>query len=297
VATNAVDRETRVFLGNSSVRLHVGPTYTDQLGIAHNNATAEPFVSPIGRADSAASMFGFTGDPLLFVVAQFNTQAVGNDTIRLKGYNYSPGGGLVATSPGSVVWDATYSFAGTGMLDRLGIYMEGPGFPEVDEIRLGTTWKDVTSLGDAAISVTGNSQAVADGSATPTTANLTDWGAVAMGAPQVDHVFTLTNTSDAADLILSSIVVPDGFSLVEGLPAFLAPGASDTFTIGFTPLAGGTYAGNVVITSNASGSSGVFTYAVQATLTPEPSSVALWVSLGLVGGIFVWRSRRSIRAH
>ena len=146
--TSAVDREARVFLGNASQRIHIGPNYSDRVGVAIANATAEPFTVPAGpnRADSAATFLGQTGDPLLFIVAEFVTQSVGNDTINVKAYSFTPGTGFVHTDPSHVVWDATLSFNGTGTLDQLGLYMEGLNFPEIDEIRLGQTWFDVTGV-------------------------------------------------------------------------------------------------------------------------------------------------------
>lgn len=145
--TASVDRQANVFLGNASQRLHVGPSYFDRLSIANVNATAEPFTAAgANRADSAANFFGFNGTSLLFVVAEFNTQSVGNDTINLKGYTFTPGTGIVEADPSLVTWDASLSFNGTGTLNQLGMYFEGPGFSEIDEIRLGTSWLDVTGL-------------------------------------------------------------------------------------------------------------------------------------------------------
>ena len=152
-ADNTASREATVFLGSTTQRLHVGLNYgftgqTDSVAITRNNASNEPFTTATQRTMGTTDFFGQTGSASLFIVAEFLTQAVGNDTINLKAYSFTPGTGTVDLSPSAVSWNVTQSFDGSGTLDRLGMYLEAASGqnPEIDEIRLGQTWLDVTSV-------------------------------------------------------------------------------------------------------------------------------------------------------
>jgi hypothetical protein len=79
------------------------------------------------------------------------------------------------------------------------------------------------------VAVTANGQNIADGDATPSASDWTDFG---MSVAPVERTFTVSNPGTDV-LILSGLQVPSGFSVVEGLAATLVPGASDTFTVRF----------------------------------------------------------------
>src|SRR5205085_12034611 len=98
------------------------------------------------------------------------------------------------------------------------------------------------------VSVTGNSVEIASGDATPSTADQTNFGTASVGTP-VDRIFTVHNAGSAI-LATASLSVPTGFSIVEGLSASIAAGASDTFTVHFGAAAEGTSSGNVTFTTN-----------------------------------------------
>ncbi len=95
--------------------------------------------------------------------------------------------------------------------------------------------------------------------------------AVVGGANLTTYIFTISNPS----ITIDPVSVPDltvtgsGFSLtsVPGLPASIAPGASLTFKVVFTPLTAGTYTGVLTIGSRQ------FSLAATGTLSavPEPS--------------------------
>src|SRR5204863_2535833 len=75
------------------------------------------------------------------------------------------------------------------------------------------------------------------GDSTPLTGDGTDFGTVTFGGATTTATFTMSNPGDAR-LNLSNLPIfkPDGtattvFTVIDGLPATLAPGASDTFTI------------------------------------------------------------------
>ena len=106
---------------------------------------------------STANFLGLTGNDAAFIVAEFLTQAVGNDTVSLKAYRFTPGTGAIDLNPDDVIWDVTKFFDGNGTLDQLGIFMEArsPQNPEIDEIRLGQTWLDVTSIPEPSTALLG----------------------------------------------------------------------------------------------------------------------------------------------
>ena len=143
-----------------------------------------------------------------------------------------------------------------------------PSTPNPPDLTLGS-WVDVSgvgcgplaqltgdvqsSVGGGApeIDVTGNGNAIADGDATPTPIDGTDFGSVALavGAPQT---FVINNTGTAV-LNISSIVVSGaqaGDFVVSGAPASVAAGASANFTLTFTPSALGVRNATVTINND-----------------------------------------------
>jgi hypothetical protein len=80
------------------------------------------------------------------------------------------------------------------------------------------------------VTVLGNGISIAQGDATPSAADGTDFGLVAQGGTPISRTFTVHNGGTAA-LTLGAVTVPTGFTLAEGLATSLAAGASDTFTV------------------------------------------------------------------
>jgi hypothetical protein len=127
----------------------------------------------------------------------------------------------------------------------------------VDDAAVGTTPDDTAALSIAItgveeqpeIEVRGNGIVIADGDSTPSPEDDTDFGSVIQEDAGLPHTFTVRNDGQAT-LILGPVVVPEGFTVTEGLSATLAAGAWDTFTIQLDTAAVGTWSGEVSFETN-----------------------------------------------
>ena len=99
------------------------------------------------------------------------------------------------------------------------------------------------------IAVSGGGTNIADGDTTPSSTDLTDFGITLQGAPAAQHTFTVTNTGSGT-LTTSGLTLPAGFSLVEGLSASIAAGASDTFTVQLDTAGAGFHSGQISFGDN-----------------------------------------------
>ncbi len=101
------------------------------------------------------------------------------------------------------------------------------------------------------------------------------FGAVTKGQAAPTKTFTVKNDGQA-NLTLGAVVVPGGYSVVEGLTRTLAPGASDTFTIRLDTSVAGAKNGQVSFTNN-DANENPFNFAVSgavnnpATQPPPPA--------------------------
>jgi len=113
-----------------------------------------------------------------------------------------------------------------------------------------------------AIEVSGLGVVIPRDDATPSAADDTDFGDVDVGAGGVAHTFTIRNTgtgnlllNHASPVLVGSSAWGDGrgaadFSVVEALPELIAPGASASFDIVFTPRQLGSQQTIVTLQSN-----------------------------------------------
>jgi len=99
------------------------------------------------------------------------------------------------------------------------------------------------------ITVLGYSMSIANEDTTPDYADNTQFTDIPQGMTPYNCVYTVRNDG-TAPLTLGTIRVPTGFTLAEGLPASLAPGASDTFTIRLETAVVGAKIGDVSIENN-----------------------------------------------
>jgi hypothetical protein len=104
----------------------------------------------------------------------------------------------------------------------------------------------------------GNSIAIANGDASPATADGTDFG-LTPSLTTVTKTYTIRNTG-TAQLTISAISVPSGFTQLTALPINIAAAATATFQVRFDALTPIAYSGNVSITHNAAGSP--YTFAI-----------------------------------
>jgi hypothetical protein len=127
--------------------------------------------------------------------------------------------------------------------------------------------------GAAEITVLGNEVSIADGDATPSATDGTDFGSVAQGSPAVSRTFTVRNDGTAA-LTLGTPTLPTGFTLTEGLSSSLTPGASDTFTVRLDTVTAGTKAGDISFATN-DNDENPFNFRITGTVNAAATNLAL----------------------
>ncbi|MCL5282753.1 MAG: choice-of-anchor D domain-containing protein, partial [Planctomycetes bacterium] len=129
--------------------------------------------------------------------------------------------------------------------------------------------------GAAEITVLGNGESITDGALWPSTITGTIFNPVVQGGTPSTRTYTVRN--DGTDpLTLGSIVVPTGFTLAEGLPASLAPGASDTFTVQLETAVVGDKSGQVSFANN-DADENPFNFPISGTVqAPAPEVTILW---------------------
>jgi hypothetical protein len=121
------------------------------------------------------------------------------------------------------------------------------------------------------IDVQGNSQSIANGSATPSAADHTDFGATAVSGGTVVHTFTISNGSSLDALTLTgsppvTLTAGAHFS-VSAQPSSLIPANSTTsFDITFDPSATGSFTDTVTIPNN-DGDENPYTFVISGTGT------------------------------
>jgi len=102
---------------------------------------------------------------------------------------------------------------------------------------------------EAEVTVLGNGVAVSDGDTTPSTDDHTNVGSVVLGAAPISRTFTVRNDG-ALPLVLGPVLVPEGFTLIEGLSSNLLPGDSDTFTVRLETTVAGIKHGDLSFSTN-----------------------------------------------
>ncbi len=102
------------------------------------------------------------------------------------------------------------------------------------------------------IDVSFGGQALVDGDATPSAGEGTQFVATKQGQDGPTATFKITNDGDA-DLTVGSINMPTGFMLIGGYESVLGTGESTTFTVRLNTEEMGTFAGDVMILTNATG--------------------------------------------
>lgn len=118
-----------------------------------------------------------------------------------------------------------------------------------------------TKLGAATIVVSGNSVAIADGDATPSLTDHTDFGTQAASSGSVTRTFTVTNSGLGSLLLSGSPAVvlaganADQFSVVQPINKVVKPGAAVTFTVTFDPSTAGAKTATLSLANNDAGAS------------------------------------------
>jgi len=118
------------------------------------------------------------------------------------------------------------------------------------------------------IQLQGNGQTIADGDATPTAADHTDFGVADVGGGQVTRTFTIQNTGTAVLTLTGTPPVrivgahAADFAVTAQPPASISAGGSTTFAVTFDPSASGVRTATVKIENNDADES-VYDFAIQ----------------------------------
>ena len=125
--------------------------------------------------------------------------------------------------------------------------------------------KMVETVAAPEINITGNGASIPDGSATPSTANHTDFG-----PGGTSRTFTIENTGTAV-LSISGITLTGanaGDFSISGAPTSLAANSTATFTVNFASAVGGQRTATVNIASN-DADEAVYDFAIAANICPD----------------------------
>jgi hypothetical protein len=97
--------------------------------------------------------------------------------------------------------------------------------------------------------VTGNGLTIGDGDLNPREADGTDFGDVTLGGAAASATFLIENTGPGT-LVVGSVTVPDGYTLLTFPATFVPPGETTEFTIRLDNLTAGIKFGQVSFSNN-----------------------------------------------
>jgi len=175
-------------------------------------------------------------------------------------------------------WSEVYSTAtGEGGVDEITLGAPGSGrYVRLLGTQRATAygyslWEFEVYGGEAPeVSVLGNEVSIADGDASPSVIDGTDFGSVVQDGAAISRTFTVRNEGTVA-LMLGAVTVPAGFTLTEALSSSLAAGAADTFTVQLETAAVGTRAGEISFSTDDSDEN-PFHFTITGTIQNEDAS-------------------------
>jgi ELWxxDGT repeat protein len=202
-----------------------------------------------------------------------------------------PGSGIVSTSFHGVVVGDTLYFSGTDAYVAPKLWSTDGTIAQPLATLTNYTYESVV-LGDRlyylnlsdlyaaqaapaspALAVFGaTASPIFDGDVTPALGDGTDFGTAVPGSTGVVRRFAVYNTG-SADLTLSNLIVPAGFTIVEELMTVLAPGTGDYFSIRMDAAGSGVKAGEVGFTTNVAASID-FNFRIQGLHNTAPNLIA-----------------------
>jgi hypothetical protein len=124
------------------------------------------------------------------------------------------------------------------------------------------------------IKVEGNGSEIADGDASPSSGDHTDFGSAEVGGSTVQKTYTISNTGDA-DLTISGNITSSSGLFTVGQPSSttIAASGSETFTVTFDPTTAVTSTSTITI-NNDDSDEDPYTFSVQGTGTIATRSSA-----------------------
>ena len=124
------------------------------------------------------------------------------------------------------------------------------------------------------IKVEGNGSEIADGDASPSSGDHTDFGSAEVGGSTVQKTYTISNTGDA-DLTISGNITSSSGLFTVGQPSSttIAASGSETFTVTFDPTTAVTSTSTITINNN-DNDEDPYTFSVQGTGTIATRSSA-----------------------
>lgn len=200
--------------------------------------------------------FGGSAPTVTFTVA--NT---GNQVLTLGQPNVPNGFTLVEGLSGTIGAGASDTFTVRMSTSSLGTKSGTISFAtnDADESTFNFNISG-TVTGAGEITVEYNGSNITDGSN-----SAIDFGSLLKNATGNELTFTVRNTGSAT-LSLTSLSVPTGYTVTNGLISSLAAGASDNFTVRLNTNSMGTFSGDIRIGSSDSNES-IFNFAVTGSVT------------------------------
>ena len=248
-----------------------------------NSSSTASGLTVSGSAVSGSGIIERTTDVDVFRVVTGGGVVTLNVDVFHRGPNldaaatlFNASGVQVATSSPADALDASISTS----------LAAGTYFLHVSGVGAGTTatgYSDYASLGQYTITgtivpipeitVTGNGVTILDGDLVPASADSTSFGSAIEGTAGISRTFTVRNDGTAT-LNLSSLTVPAGFTITQGLVSSLAPGATDTFTVLLDTTTAGVKSGSISFITNDSDEN-PFNFAITGTVTIPPPTISV----------------------
>ena len=142
---NGVDYAAQIVFGGASTQIYAGFGYGSKDDVSIEPSNKLPFGGGNSYNASGGSFAqGFSGGNIGLVVGELITTPSGADTVNVKLFRYLSGGAATAlpVNASDLTWDASYSATLNDTVTQLGIFEAGQVTPEIDAIRVGTTYAD-----------------------------------------------------------------------------------------------------------------------------------------------------------
>jgi hypothetical protein len=180
-----------------------------------------------------------------FITHIFVVRNTGTSDISLSSLSVPDGYSIVKSIPVSIAAGEEDTFSVSLTANQAGIYTGQISFITNDsnENPFNFSITGTVTVPEPEIEIRGNSIVITDGDSTPSASDYTNFGTLASNASNT-HSFAVRNIG-VGDLNVSSITVPEGYSIVDSLWSTIAPGEEDTFTVAFTATVAGTYTGQI----------------------------------------------------